>query len=182
MKWFILTLILMTAVNLSAEEKMPDFSIQDIEGNVVKLSDFLGKGPVIIDFWATWCKPCLKELPQLEMLSKKYEDLTVLAISTDKPRKLSAVKKLIKSQKYTFTVLLDPNGEDVKLLNIKDIPRTFMVDKDGTIIYDHSGYVKGDVKHLEEILIKQMEEMKLGETPIEPEMQPETQVIPEGNN
>ena len=155
MKNIILTMTILLCVNIFAVEKLPDFALQDVSGKPVKISDFVGEHPVIIDFWATWCAPCLKELPKLDRIQKKYRDsLTVIAISTDKPRKKNEVKKHIKSQKYKFTTLLDTKGDARKLLNIKNIPRTLLIDTNGTIVYDHLGYNKGDEKHLEEELLK----------------------------
>jgi len=155
MKNLIFVIIIILSINVFASEKLPDFSLQDLNGKQVKISDFIGEQPVIIDFWATWCAPCLKELPKLDKMQKQFGDsLLVIAISTDKPRKKNEVKKHIKSQKFKFTTLLDTRGEARKLLNIKNIPFTLLIDKNGEIVYDHLGYNTGDEKHLEEQLMK----------------------------
>jgi len=155
MKNLIFVVIIILSINVFASEKLPDFSLQDLNGKQVKISDFIGEQPVIIDFWATWCAPCLKELPKLDKMQKQFGDsLLVIAISTDKPRKKNEVKKHIKSQKFKFTTLLDTRGEARKLLNIKNIPFTLLIDKNGEIVYDHLGYNTGDEKHLEEQLMK----------------------------
>ena len=155
MKRIILVLVILLGLNVFASEKLPDFSLQDLNGKQVKISDFIGEHPVIIDFWATWCAPCLKELPKLDKMQKQFGDsLLVIAISTDKPRKKNEVKRHIKSQKFKFTTLLDTRGEARKLLNIKNIPFTLLIDKNGEIVYDHLGYNTGDEKHLAEQLKK----------------------------
>lgn len=140
-----------------AGEGVPDFTLEDINGNSVKSSTLIGKGPLIINFWASWCKPCLKELPTLNNLQAKYDTLvTVVCISTDRPRALPSVKSLIKSQKFSFITLIDQNSEVQKLFNVTSIPKTFLINKEGEIVYEHTGYNRGDERYLEEELLKML--------------------------
>lgn len=153
MKKIIILILIIVAGSLMAE-KMQDFTLQDINGRQVKLSDHLQQGPIILDFWATWCQPCLKFLPELDKLLEKYDNLTVFAVSTDKPRKADEVKRLVKSFQFKFTTLLDTNGDLQRILNITSIPRTILLNAEGEIVYDHTGYVTGDEKKLEEEISK----------------------------
>ena len=148
------------AVQLSAADKAGDFKLENLEGKQVKLSDYLGQGLVIVDFWATWCVPCLNGLPKLDELHRKYDNVNVLAISTDKPRDKSEAITLIKSNQFQFQTLFDPNKIVQKQFNVTSIPRTFIFAPDGTILYDHTGYQRGDEKHYEEVIIKWLEEQE----------------------
>jgi thiol-disulfide isomerase/thioredoxin len=157
---FFITLFILIFGLLSAEktlktQKMMNFKLQDLSGKTYELNKMLGKGPIIIDFWATWCEPCLKELPDLSKLQTKYEDkLTVIAISVDKARKLNQVKREVKSHRYKFITLFDKNGAYQKKLNIRNIPQTYLLDKNGNIVYHHEGFDKNATKLLENALIK----------------------------
>lgn len=120
----------------------PDFKLPDLKGKDVALSDLLEQGPVIVDFWATWCKPCLRAFPGLQEILDKYKDrgLSVVAISVDGPKSRAHVGPLIKSKKYTFEVLLDTQGRVAKKYGAILLPRTVLLDPDGKIICASTGY------------------------------------------
>ncbi len=133
----------------------PKFSLKNLEGQRVALDDLLGRGPLLIDFWATWCKPCIKELPHLHDLFLKYRDrgFQVVAISEDSPRSLSKVKSFVAGNKYEFLVLLDENGAVQRKFNFRALPYTVLLDRDGHVIYSRMGYRPGDEQVLEEKLL-----------------------------
>ncbi|MBI2417390.1 MAG: TlpA family protein disulfide reductase [Ignavibacteriales bacterium] len=126
--------------------KAPDFKLEDIDGNIVGLKSSLGKGPVLISFWATWCKPCMEEMVEIQKIYDEFnpKGLTLFAVSTDNEKSAAKVKPLVKSKKYTFTVLLDPNSDAARKYYAQAIPFTALIDKNGTIVYTHMGYKKGD--------------------------------------
>lgn len=132
--------------------KAPDFQIKDLEGKRVALGDLLGQGPVLISFWATWCKPCLKELPHLQELYEQHKErgLKVVAISEDAPRSLSKVKSFVKGHRYTFLVLLDDNYSTQRKFNFRALPFTVLLDKEGHMVYKRMGYRPGDEQVLAE--------------------------------
>ena len=150
----IITIVLILILNqLFAFDKAQDFKLENMKGKQVKLSDFLEKGPVIIDFWATWCEPCKKELPTLSKIQDMYKDsLTVITISCDKPRSKDKAKAYIKSQKLNVVNLFDTKKNVQKLFNVTSMPRTIIVAPDSTIIFDHTGYQRGDEKHIIETI------------------------------
>ncbi len=155
MKYFALILLMILVTGLFGGVKAPDFKLEDMKGKQVKLSDVLKDGIVILDFWATFCNPCKEELPALDKLQKKYPDqIKVVAISADRARTKNKAKAYIKGKKYEMISLFDVNGEVQKLYKIKNIPRTFIIDQDRNIIYDHEGYKSGDENHLEEEILK----------------------------
>ena len=158
---FVTMLIILLTVQIVAAEKAGEFKLENIEGKQIKLSDFQKEGLVILDFWATWCVPCKNGLPKINEIHKKYDNVNVLAINVDKPRKKAAAVSLIKSNRFSFHVLFDSKKIVQKQYNITNIPRTLIIDQDGTIIYDHTGYKRGDEKHYEEVIVKWLEEQEI---------------------
>jgi cytochrome c biogenesis protein CcmG/thiol:disulfide interchange protein DsbE len=137
----------------------PDFALDDVSGTTVRLTDLLGRGPILISFWATWCKPCLEELTELQKVYETYKDrgLTMLAISTDSEKSVAKVKPLVRGKGYTFTILLDTNAEVARQFYAQIIPFTVVIDRNGVIVSSHVGYKKGDelgVRRLLEELIR----------------------------
>jgi cytochrome c biogenesis protein CcmG/thiol:disulfide interchange protein DsbE len=164
----LLALMLSTYACLAGEEsKAPDFTLANLEGKDVTLSELLHKGPVIVDFWATWCKPCIKGFPGLEELFEKYKDrgLSVVAISIDSPKSRSRVGPFIKSKKYGFEVLLDTQGRVAKKYNAITIPRAVLISSDGEIACATIGYRPSNHELMEKSLLPLLpeEETKSGE-------------------
>ena len=123
-----------TTMSYGADAKAPEFTLPNLDGEDVTLSELLKDGPVIVDFWATWCKPCIKAFPDLQEIFDNYKDcgLKVLAISIDGPRSTSKVGALIASKGNTFEVLLDPSQAVARKFHVTSVPRTVLVRQDGT--------------------------------------------------
>jgi cytochrome c biogenesis protein CcmG/thiol:disulfide interchange protein DsbE len=143
----------------------PSFSLKNLDGQRVALDDLLGRGPLLIDFWATWCKPCVKELPHLHDLYLKYRDrgFQVVAISEDSPRSLSKVKSFVAGNRYEFLVLLDENSTVQRKFNFRALPYTVLLDRDGHVIHSRMGYRPGDERVLEEELLVLLEAQEAAE-------------------
>lgn len=109
----------------------PDFTLKNLKGEDVSLSDFKGKY-VLINFWATWCKYCDIEMPSLNKLNKKNDDLVVLAVDVMEDKK--TVEKYIEKGKYEFEVVLDEEGEIAQNYYVTAFPTSFFVDKEGFLI------------------------------------------------
>ncbi len=141
-----------------------DFSkieLNDLQGNTFRFSDNLNYDATIVTFWATWCLPCQKEHPALQQLKEKYGDrLQIIAISTDSPRSMAKVKSYARSHKYDFVFLVDPDREAATELLVNEIPQTFVLDRNGKVIYHHTGYRKGDEIELEKEILKFWKEKK----------------------
>lgn len=131
-----------------------DFKLKSLKGKPVRLSDFKGK-VVIVNFWATWCVPCLQELPHLNQYYKKHKDdgLVVLALTTDGPETMSKVRQTVKRKRFEMPILLDSDGAVNGVLNPRGTqPYTLFVDRNGNLAHVHEGYNSGDeTKHLETI-------------------------------
>ena len=156
MKKYVTVLLLLTCVLLFGRESrsgraIPDLKIKLLNGKQTSIHDLLKDGPLLIDFWATWCKPCKKVMKHLDRYHQAYGNhgFKVLMINQDTPRSLGKVKSYIRSQKHTFYVGLDPNQETAKKLNGQIMPTLILVDKDGTIQWRHQGYIPGEEVEIE---------------------------------
>ncbi len=149
----ILGLFFLLVINIHAQEQeeqtgvnAPEFKLENIDGDYVSLKDELGDGPVLLSFWATWCKPCIEEMTKYKELYENYKDkgLKVLAISIDDEKTVAKVKPFAKSKKYPFTILLDSNSDVARKYYAQNVPYSVLLDKSGKIVYTHLGYMKGD--------------------------------------
>ena len=150
----------------TAEVKLsraPNFTLPDLAGKKVDLKSLLGKGPVFIHFWASWCVPCLEEMPYLDKMYKTYKDkgLVVVAISTDDSKTVNKVKSLIKSRRYQFLVLLDTAQEVQNLYHVQDVmPTDYLIDAGGSVRKIHAGYKAGDEVTFEKEVVDLLSEAK----------------------
>lgn len=130
--------------NSSSKDKEKDFVVYDENLNKVKLSDYIGK-PVVVNFWASWCKPCQEEMPLFNALSSKYkqDQLVVLMVNmTDGQREtINTAKKFISDNNYKLNVLYDKDSTAAVNYTIGSIPRTLFIDKDGYIVKDYMGEI-----------------------------------------
>ena len=111
----------------------PDFTLKDLKGNQVTLKNFKGR-VVFLNFWATWCPPCRREMPSMERLYKQLKDrgLVILAVDMQESEKL--VKAFISEFSLSFPALLDLNGDISSLYGIRGLPTTYIIDREGMII------------------------------------------------
>ncbi|MFA8342256.1 MAG: peroxiredoxin family protein [Rhodothermaceae bacterium] len=157
-------LILIIAVSfLFAQEnkrKAPDFRLENIKGKTVTLKNYLGDGPVLLCFWATWCKPCVDELKAYQKIYKELSSkgMKMVAVSNDNERSMAKVKPFVKRKKLTFEVLLDPNRKVAKKYYANNVPHTVIIDKTGNIVYSHAGYKHGDEKKVKQIITDLLKE------------------------
>jgi len=131
-----------------------DFNLSDIDGNSISLDSMLTKGPVFMSFWSLQCKMCIKELDALKSYYDEFDSLGVnfLAVSVDKMRALPQVKPFVKSRKWKYTIILDPENVMRDLYNVQAMPTSFIIDQNKNIIFTHQGYKPGDEKLIVENL------------------------------
>ena len=153
-----LGLALSSPVQAGEQANVPNFVLEDLAGKNVSLADLRANGPVVIDFWATWCKPCLREMPHLDELQKQYgkSGLSVVAISIDDTRSVAKVKSYVETHDYGFKVLLDSNQRVLRQLQGTGVPYLVVVSADGQRIYSHSGYREGDEQALAKVVAEAM--------------------------
>lgn len=141
------------AVKIRVGDTPPDFTATDMNGNEIVLSEILGKKPIVIDFWATWCPPCVKSMPYLEEFFQKYsEQVVVLCITSEPLESLDKIKKFIEDKKLSMTFIQNPTGDIGKAYGVRAIPSTFAIGIDGKIAYAHVGFSDKIVQELEEAL------------------------------
>ena len=148
----------------SAKRKtVPDVNIKDIYGNVFSTTKIENDGkPIIIDFWATWCKPCVREL---SAISDVYDDwvtetgVKLYAISVDDSRSMTLVGPMVNGKGWDFTVLLDPNSDFKRAMNVGPIPQTFLLNGKGEVVFQHTSFAEGDELNL----IDMVRKLNLGE-------------------
>lgn len=109
-----------------------DFTLKDLDGNPVRLSDFRGK-IILLNFWATWCPECRIEMPSMQKLHSRFKDYNFVLVSISIKESASEVKNFFKKYKLTFIGLLDSDGEVGSQMAIRAIPTTFILDKNGKI-------------------------------------------------
>lgn len=133
----------------------PNFKLPDLRNKQVQLSELLKQGPVLLDFWATWCKPCVKAFPKLEALHNKYrqQGLVVVGINEDGPRNQAKVKPFVNSLKITFTILIDGNNEIMQRLQVQNLPTSILIAPDGQIVSRHTGFSEEKMKSLEKEIL-----------------------------
>lgn len=158
-KWLLAALAAFLTLGLGAQS-LPEAKLTDAAGKTVNLSSLKdGKTPFAITFWASWCKPCQKELAALAEIAPDWEGnfpLRIYAISVDDSRSVSRAKAMAASSDWPVTVLYDTNQELMRDLNINSIPHAFVYDKNGKQVYSHVGYIPGD----EDALLQKVLESK----------------------
>jgi cytochrome c biogenesis protein CcmG, thiol:disulfide interchange protein DsbE len=139
----ILIALMICAASLMAADMMPDFRLPDMDGKNVSLQSLLGKGPILIDFWADYCAPCKAAMPYMHELAEKYEELNVVLISIDAPKFQNRAKNYLKGKNYKFINLFDPEKSLAKRLNVGTPPHSFILNAEGEIVYSHVGFEPG---------------------------------------
>jgi peroxiredoxin len=132
---------LLEGSKLKKGQPAPDFTLQDIDGKTWKLSDFKGKKIVMIDFWATWCNICKREMPILQKVYQEYQgkDVEFLGVALDE--NVAAIKKVAREKGVTYPILVDKDTKvATEIYQLSGpIPYKVVIDKSGTIVYDHVG-------------------------------------------
>ncbi len=116
----------------------PDFSLVDMEGNKHKLSDYRGQG-VFLNFWATWCKPCEREMPYIDNQYQEFKDKGVAVLTVDVGESELVVNNFIDKYDLSFPVMIDKDGQVQTAYKIDPLPFTFLIDKDGKVVRAYKG-------------------------------------------
>ncbi len=141
--------LILGSILFAQNKTIPNIELKLLSGELVSIDSLVQDGPLLINFWATWCAPCKKEMRYLDKFVKKYDALGVLAINEDKTRSFARVRSFIKTNNYDFKVGLDPNGQIFKKLGAQVVPTSILINSDRTILWRHQGYIPGDERIME---------------------------------
>ena len=143
----------------TAHAQLPAITLKTIDGKSVKCDTLRNEGkPFIVDFFATWCKPCNREL---DAIAEVYDDwrketgVKIFAVSIDQAQNINKVKPLVDNRGWEYDVLLDPNGELARAFGVHSIPYVLVLDAEGKVVDKHNGYTDG----AEEELISKVREL-----------------------
>ena len=151
-KKIFLTMLLLWSVMGSAFAQLPSVKLKDINGKVIDTATLSNDGkPFIISFFASWCKPCNRELKAINEVYADWQDETgvrLVAISIDEAQNAQKVKPMVDAAGWEYQVLLDPNSEFRRAMGVRMIPQVFIIDGDGNLVESRSGYTEGGEQHL----------------------------------
>lgn len=148
-----LIFILVTGLSVNAQQ-LPDFYLNDIQNTPKSFEDVKGDQLTLFDFWATWCKPCQKAIPELNKIYNEYktQGVHVVGINCDGPRSIAKVAPMTKSLQIQYPVLLDINSDLMNNLNLTNFPTLIAVNKKGKVVYIHEGFALGDEVEIKETI------------------------------
>ena len=152
MKQRILLLFSAVLLPLTMAAQIPAITLKDLNGKTVRTDTLSNNGkPMIIDFFATWCKPCNRELSAISEIYDEWQEETgvkLIAISIDQAHNINKVKPLVDQLGWPYEILLDPNSDFKRALGVQVIPYVLVIDGEGKIIGKHQGYTDGEEEQL----------------------------------
>jgi peroxiredoxin len=139
-------------------QTIPSVDLKTTDGKTINSSTFSNNGkPMVINFWATWCKPCVLELSNMDELYDtwvKETGVKVIAISIDDTRSMSRVAPFVSGKGWKYEVYIDPNSDFKRAMNVPNVPHTFLIDGKGNVVWQHTSYADGDEVELYELIKK----------------------------
>lgn len=142
----------------SSVRKIPVVNVKTLSGRTVSTGKLSNDGkPIIISFWATWCKPCVKELNAIAEVYEDWIDETgvkLIAVSIDDSRNTAKVGPFVNGKGWDYEVVLDVNRDFSRAMSVNTVPHTFLINGKGEIVWQHTTYADGDEDELYEVIKK----------------------------
>ncbi|MCQ2345170.1 MAG: TlpA family protein disulfide reductase [Paludibacteraceae bacterium] len=158
MKKTILLLLSLVVLGGVMNAQLPSVKLKDIDGKTVDTGTLENDGrPIIISFFATYCKPCIRELKAIHEMYADWQDETgvrIILVSIDQAQDAQKVKPMVNGFGWEYEVLLDPNGDFKRAMNVQNVPHVFVIDGNGKIVHNHQGYTDGQEDELYELIKK----------------------------
>jgi len=155
----LLATILISTLSMAQNRTLPSVDVKTLDGGSINITAIENNGkPIVISFWATWCKPCKKELNTIAEVYEDWQDETgvkLVAISIDNSRSMAKVAPYVNASDWDYEVYIDPNGDLKRAMGISTVPHTFLLNSKKEIVWQHKGYVDGD----EDELLEQIEKL-----------------------
>ena len=155
-KSILVAAVVFVTTGLLKAQAVFDISVKDINGQVTSISEVSTGELIVLDFWATWCKPCVKSIPKLNKLSEKYnpDQVSFVGINQDSPRNTNKVKPFVNSMGVKYPILLDPEQELMAELLVVSYPTLIVLNQKAEVLFFHEGYTTGDERLIEDEINK----------------------------
>lgn len=150
-------LLLLTTIIWAQE---PDFRLRDLENEWQEYSDLKGTRLTVIDFWATWCQPCVRSIPLLNDLAKEFvgSGVNFIGVSIDGPRNQSKIKPFVQSMGVEYSIIRDIDSEMMSDLGVTAVPTLLLYDAEGEQVFFHEGFRPGDEELIRDFIEKHLDE------------------------
>ena len=154
----IFSFLIFGQITFSQNRTLPNVTLKTLDGKNINIQDIENDGkPIVICFWATWCKPCVLELNNIADVYEEWQEETgvkIVAVSIDNSRSVSRVKPRVEANGWDYEILLDVNSDLKRAMGVGNPPYTFLLNSKKEIIYVHNGYMEGDEDELYEKIKK----------------------------
>ncbi len=155
--------LILFAISLTAQQRsaLPGLTVATLEGDEVNTNTFDNEGkPFVVSFWATWCRPCLKELNAIDEIYHEWQDngFKLIAVSTDDARTRPNVLPMVSGRGWDYEFYIDENGDFRRAMGVNNVPHTFVLNGDGEIVYQHTSFYDGMEWEMLDMLIELLEE------------------------
>lgn len=135
-----------------SQNSLPSVNLKNLKGEQINTSSISNDGkPIVVSFWATWCKPCILELMTINDEYQDWQEETgvkLYAISIDDSRTMNKVAPFVNGKGWEYEVLLDSNGDFKRAMNVNNVPHTFLLNGNGEIVHQHNSFAPGDEQEL----------------------------------